>query len=332
MGLVFLRFLLPCLAAICLPVAARAACEGNDLSLGWTDAVRAEVAGRADSVPYPEGRFWEVTKDGASSVLFGTIHLAEDDVATPPPGLVERIEAAKEVLVEVTIADEKRLMRGMILNPQRIMIDSGPSLKEVIEPQTWAQIVALTEPYGIGPDAAERIRPWYLAMTLNTPACMLSYRSGGKQILDRRIEAMAAAREIPVNGLETPEELFELFDAVPFDEQIAMLTMSVPTAILAEDYLATTKALYQRGKIQQILEFGLLMTEEALGAEAAGSAAETFLDTLLIERNRRWIDRLLPKLAKGDRVVAVGALHLPGPQGLLAQLEAEGFTLRRLPD
>jgi len=327
----FLRLTL-CLAALSLPFTARAACDGADLSVGWSAATRAELDRRATAVPHPEGRFWEVTKDGESSVLFGTIHLADDDVATPPPGLVGRIETAEELLVEVTIEDEKRLIRTMIMNPGRMISDSGPRLSEVIDPEIWARIVALTAPYGIGPEAADRIRPWYLVMTLNTPACMLGQRASGRQILDRRIEALAMQIGIPVSGLETPEELFEMFDAVPFDRQVEMLTMSIPAAAMAEDYLATTKALYQRGQIQHILEYGLMMTEAAMAPEAAGGAADGFLDTLLTERNRRWVDRLLPRLAQGDRVVAVGALHLPGPNGLLARLEAEGFALRRLPD
>ncbi len=327
----FLRLTL-CLAALALPFAARSACEGTDLSRNWSAATRAELDRRASAVPYPEGRFWEVTKDGESSVLFGMIHLSDDDVATPPPGLVARIETAEELLVEVTIEDEKRLIRKMIMDPGRMISDSNLRLSEVIEPEIWAQIVALTAPYGIGPEAADRLKPWYLVMTLNTPACMLGQRASDRQILDRRIEALAMQIGVPVSGLETPEELFEMFDAVPFDRQVEMLTMSIPAAAVAEDYLATTKALYRRGQIQHILEYGLMMTEAALGSEAAGGATDGFLDTLLTERNRRWVDRLLPRLAQGDRVVAVGALHLPGSDGLLARLEAEGFALRRLPD
>ena len=45
---------------------------------------------------------------------------------------------------------------------------------------------------------------------------------------------------------------------------------------------------------------------------------------------QRMAERLLPLLAKGGVFVAVGALHLPGADGLLARLKAAGFSLRAL--
>jgi uncharacterized protein YbaP (TraB family) len=55
-------------------------------------------------------------------------------------------------------------------------------------------------------------------------------------------------------------------------------------------------------------------------------------EALLTARNRRWVAALLPVLEQPARpLVAVGTAHLVGPEGLVALLEAEGFTIRRLP-
>jgi len=62
-------------AGLYLSAVGAIACTGTDLSPGWSPEFRAEVANLAEAQPYPQGRFFEVTKDGASSVLFGTIHL-----------------------------------------------------------------------------------------------------------------------------------------------------------------------------------------------------------------------------------------------------------------
>ena len=51
---------------------------------------------------------------------------------------------------------------------------------------------------------------------------------------------------------------------------------------------------------------------------------------VLHARNQRMAERLLPQLPKGGVFVAVGALHLPGADGLLARLKAAGFSLRAL--
>ena len=46
-------------------------------------------------------------------------------------------------------------------------------------------------------------------------------------------------------------------------------------------------------------------------------------------RNNAWIATLAPELAKGKKLVAVGARHLYGTKGLLAQLKRLGFHIRR---
>jgi uncharacterized protein YbaP (TraB family) len=66
--------------------------------------------------------------------------------------------------------------------------------------------------------------------------------------------------------------------------------------------------------------------------ETAANIFETMEKELLIDRNRAWIPVLLEAIAAHDTVVAAfGAAHLPGKEGVLALLEAEGFTLERLP-
>jgi uncharacterized protein YbaP (TraB family) len=54
-------------------------------------------------------------------------------------------------------------------------------------------------------------------------------------------------------------------------------------------------------------------------------------DSLMIRRNRAWIPVLTRAAAKGPVLAAFGALHLSGAEGVLALLQAEGWTLERLP-
>ena len=56
--------------------------------------------------------------------------------------------------------------------------------------------------------------------------------------------------------------------------------------------------------------------------------AEYLLDRLVDGRNWLMLERVQPYLRKGGTFVAVGALHLPGPDGLLQLLQARGFLVR----
>ena len=51
---------------------------------------------------------------------------------------------------------------------------------------------------------------------------------------------------------------------------------------------------------------------------------------LIIQRNRRWVGQIRQLVGKEDMFIAVGAGHLPGGEGLIALLEKEGFTVKRV--
>ncbi|HJP35659.1 MAG TPA: TraB/GumN family protein, partial [Gammaproteobacteria bacterium] len=55
---------------------------------------------------------------------------------------------------------------------------------------------------------------------------------------------------------------------------------------------------------------------------------DRFLDVVLWQRNRRMAERMLPHLQKGGAFIAVGALHLPGVDGVLDLLVKRGYDVQ----
>ena len=53
-----------------------------------------------------------------------------------------------------------------------------------------------------------------------------------------------------------------------------------------------------------------------------------FEEEFLTKRNVRMVERLIPLVKKEPTFIAVGALHLPGEDGILALLEKEGYTIK----
>jgi hypothetical protein len=52
---------------------------------------------------------------------------------------------------------------------------------------------------------------------------------------------------------------------------------------------------------------------------------------LLVERNRNWMPKIEALFGRrGHALVVVGAAHLVGPDGLIAQLRARGYTIEQL--
>ena len=67
---------------------------------------------------------------------------------------------------------------------------------------------------------------------------------------------------------------------------------------------------------------------EKLAAEAdLGNEFET---ALIVERNHRMAERLIPLIKEKSTFIAVGALHLPGEEGVIKLLRKEGYTVEAL--
>ncbi|UCE88321.1 MAG: TraB/GumN family protein [Pseudomonadota bacterium] len=58
--------------------------------------------------------------------------------------------------------------------------------------------------------------------------------------------------------------------------------------------------------------------------------AELFTRRFIVERNRLMLERMQPRLREGNAFIAVGALHLPGEQGLLRLLERRGYRVKAI--
>ena len=77
-----------------------------------------------------------------------------------------------------------------------------------------------------------------------------------------------------------------------------------------------------------------LVSLQALSDEqlegVSDEAADYFIESGIHARNQRMLESLLPHLENNRVFVAVGALHLPGEQGLLNLLRQQGFELSPL--
>ena len=88
-----------------------------------------------------------------------------------------------------------------------------------------------------------------------------------------------------------------------------------------------TETLIQLYLARKLPTLWALSLELAEDKERARTVYAEMEKTLINARNRRMRDRALPLLNKGGAVVAVGALHLPGDQGLVALFRSAGFKV-----
>lgn len=285
----------------------------------------------ADAVPYGEGRFYQVSKAGKNSWVFGTYHDAHPSVATIPEPVKDAIQQANRVLVEITDDETQAMSLSIMTDPTRIFDFAAPPMSERLGPEMAKVLEDLLPAYGLSMTEAERMRPWFLVMMLAQPPCALKLMSEGQPVLDAKIVAEAKANGVAVAGLETADEVLDAF--VPDDPalELDMLRTTIATANEGEDYHATATRLYLAEDIQMIWEYAVHRTRQMLNAEETERMLKVFGDNLIVGRNLNWMPQIKTAVDEGQAVIAVGALHLPGEQGLLRLLEDAGYTVTRIP-
>jgi len=142
--------------------------------------------------------------------------------------------------------------------------------------------------------------------------------------LDLVLMQMASAAGKPVAGIETLREQADVFTGFSESDQVAMLHDSV--------------CYYDRVQADMLKLLDMYVARDLAGivrqanTYEGGDAdlAERMLKVLISDRNLRMAQRLQPSVQQGGAFIAVGALHLPGADGLLQLLERRGFSVTRV--
>lgn len=267
------------------------------------------AAASADIGPYRQGLLWQVrAPSGAVSHLFGTIHLALPEVATPSAAVRTALQASRSFGMEVLFDEETlRAVGGSVV------AGPGRALADRAEPALRERVIALLASYGVDAASAGRLKPWAAWTTLALPP--------GQQglPLDLVLMGEAEAAGLARFGLETLAEQTALFDQLPPADELELLR----AAVCHYDQQAAERETLVRAWRQR--DLAALYAAATREDSPAGARLQ---QRMLHERNASMAARLLPRLAEGGVFVAVGALHLPGTDGLLARLAAAGYRVK----
>lgn len=329
--LLFARALASALLILCATLA-QATCSGTDLRPGLTDVERAQIAARLAGTPYAEGNLWTAVRGGQTLHLIGTMHLDDARFAPVTARLAPLVLGADLLLVEATAEDQARLEAAVTTRPELLFLTSGATLPDLLPEETWQTLLEAARARDLPGFLVAKMQPWYLSALLAIPACAMTQAQGAMNGLDNRLIDLAARGGIETRALEPYDTVFSLMGSAPLEEQAALLRLGILPEHVTEDAFATLTASYFEEKSAEVMQVNRIIAHRHVDLPKAEIDAlmDEMLASLLVQRNRAWMDPILAA-PDGVTVIAAGAAHLPGPQGLLALLEAEGFTLERKP-
>jgi uncharacterized protein YbaP (TraB family) len=272
-------------------------------------------AGADAGVDKGHGLLWEVSGEGAGpAYLFGTIHSEAPDVLQLPGPVQQAFEASQVVVLEMLLDVD-----AMMYSSTAMLMMDGRSLSAIVGQPLFGRISRAIQSRGIPEIVLDRMQPWAAAVTLSMPAPETG------QVLDIMLYKNALQQGKQVYGLETAQEQLHVFESMSGADQVALLKDAVENFPDIDAMHAALLTAYKQRDLN-----GLMVISEASMQQGDQRLADEFRQHLIVDRNHRMAERMRPYMQQGKAFIAVGALHLPGEEGLLNLLEQQGYTVRRL--
>jgi len=266
---------------------------------------------------------WKCNKDGKTVYLLGTIHVARPGFYPLPEEMEKALSESKTLFVEAdalqaspekTAETLKHL--GLYTPPATLSQDLSATTRDALNQYLdWSgESLSMYQPY----------KPWVVGQLLTGEA---TRKAGYKADLgiDRHLlqEAHAASKKIvPLESVESQLGLISSFDK------------STQEKILLGDIISLRDSRSQLEKLENYWKNGDAEALSAFGLNGEGkreAALESAREAILDKRNQSMLEVLQKNLPdQGAVMVAVGAAHLGGKEGLIAKLAGQGFTVEQV--
>lgn len=274
----------------------------------------AALLGACAPRPQPaEPALWRIVgPDQREGWLFGTIHAAPAPLAWKTGAVSQALGRSDTIMVEVAnIGDDAAVARTFAALARSPGL---PPVEKRVGPGQRPALARMLADRHLAPEDLHDVETWAVALTLARPATGSETKNG----VDRAV--LAATKGKRVVELEGAAAQLAIFDRLPEAEQRDLLDAVLADASALDDE-ADLVAVWRRGDMARLeaeTRTGLLADPE-------------LRDALYTRRNRRWTQRIAAEIRAGHRpFVAVGAAHMPGPDGLIAMLQQRGYAVTRI--
>ncbi|CAM3787990.1 TraB/GumN family protein [Roseateles saccharophilus] len=272
----------------------------------------AEQAVRWAAAAPDRGLLWRISRGGHSSYLYGSLHVGKAEWAYPGPALRKAWDETEVLAVELDPAD---VGPALAAAPQ-----AGP-----LPPAQARRVEAQARAACLPPTALAALPAM---LQLSTLTLMEARRDGFDAAYgqDLMLLAWAKAEHRPVQSLESVDE---------------QLTALEPEAAELPELIDGTLRQLQRGELRAPLrklaatwargDLKALADYPRWCACADSPAERAWLKRVNDDRNTQLAARIDALHGAGQRLlVAVGALHMSGPEALPGLLAARGFEVQAL--
>jgi uncharacterized protein YbaP (TraB family) len=279
------------------------------------------VFGYAAQAAAQQSFLWEVSSLTNKVYLFGTVHAGKRDWYPLPPEVEKALANSSALVVEADINDKKALDSA-----EAMTYKAPDQLKNHVPPEQYARMLKLLPRYGLSEADVAHVKPF---MAVSLLVFSEWSRSGftPRYGVDNYLLLKARAEAKPVVELEGVATQMRLMDSLT-EKQVQDLFKGTLDALeedLTTEQIKGMVAAWQRGEPYALLDIARRYNEKVAGA------AE-FEEKFIWQRHDDMVKKIEGWLSerRNPRFIAVGALHLAGPRGLVEILRSKGYVVKQL--
>ncbi|MBC8745462.1 MULTISPECIES: TraB/GumN family protein [Paraburkholderia] len=269
--------------------------------------------------------FYVATRGNTTIYVLGTLHVG--DPADYPAGQPFRAPILAALAASPTLALE--------LSPDELLVSQDDvskygvckhdCLPGLLPEPLWHKLALRLRGNPAALDAIKNMRPWLASLVVETYDSL----SAGLQTeygTEAQLQNVYLKTRGKIVGLETLAQQMRSFTGLAAAQQREMLAQDlVQTPAQNVEDVRTLHRLWRVGDADAIAAWQAAKSEKLARDPRISNSIDK---RIVYERNRRFVAKIL-QLAAPNRplFVAIGALHLGGPKGVLQLLRQHGFVV-----
>ena len=262
---------------------------------------------------------WKVSNGQQEVYIGGTIHLLSDSDYPLPKAFDWAYAKADTLVFEVDISQTKTPQFGQMMMAASTYRD-GRTLKQVLSPKVYRTLADFLSGRGGNIASLEPFKPGMLSVLLTLEELARLGQVG--QGVDDFYNQKALSDKKGLVYLETIEQQLDFLANMGDGKEDEVILQTISDIKELETSMADLKSAWRKGDNQELMAVALAPWKDEF--------PKTY-QSIVVDRNNAWMPEIEQMLKTPDvEYVLVGALHLVGPDGLLAQLRARGYRIEQL--
>lgn len=287
------------------------------LAPAFAQAPKSSLAPAASGSAY----LWEVKSMSGTVYLYGTVHAGKPSWYPLPSQVEKAVNDSSVLVVEADVTN----MQAMVKSTGSMMYSPPDSLEKHVKPEDYARFRKLVGKYAIPESQVVQLKPFMaVSMLVFQEWAKLGYLPQYGIDIYLITKAKGEGKKIvEIEGMDTQIMLMDSLTEAE-NRTIFASTLSALESGLSGEQITGIVNAWQSGDPNLVLEIARKYNNDVAGAKE-------FEEKFIWSRHDEMAKKIEGYLGtKEKHFVAVGALHLAGPRGLVEMLRKRGYFVKQL--